>query len=140
MLSILDAYRDTMPPTRTYALREFIFVPVDPRYPEADGRLGNLTLKLQFRTGPRHNYAYCLDSYAIERDTPEPGDDGGQAFWFFNLTDPDAEQPYRCVVGGLRPPRCNCKAGICRVPGEPEITDGCKHRDGIQALLAAGLI
>ncbi len=139
MLSILDAVRDTLPPTRTYQLREFIFIPADSRERGEDG-LGRLTLKLQNRTGKRHNYRYDLDSYVLDDGGVEPGDEGGRGYFLLNLTDPEAEEVYRCVIGGMKPPRCNCKAGKCRVPGEPDITEGCKHRDAIQHLIEGGYL
>jgi hypothetical protein len=132
MLSHTDMIRDVLPPTKTYHVREFVFIPGD-----GEDGIGRLTLKLQHRRGVHR--AYDLDSYTVDRDTPEPGDNGGAAFWLMNVA-PDAEEPYRCVVGGLNAlPRCNCKAGKCRVPAD-ESTDGCKHRDAILHLIEAGFL
>jgi len=138
MLAILDAYSDVLPATRTYARRSFVWIPVDADHPEADGRLGNLSIKVQHSKSGVHRAVEC-DTYAVERDTPEPGDNLGTAFWLANITDPEAEEPYRCVVGGMTP-KCGCKAGKCKVPAEEGCTEGCKHRDAIAHLLGMGLI
>lgn len=137
MLSILDAVRDTLPETRTYHVREFIWIPADEQHPEADGRLGNLTLKLQFRRGTHRKFD--LDSYAVELDTaPDPMNNGGAAFWLVNLTDKEQDQPYRCVVGGLKP-RCTCKASQCQVrDDEGELV--CKHYSALKHLTESGYI
>ena len=138
MLAILDAYTDVLPPTKTYSRRSFCWIPADPESPEADGRIGNLTIKLQHsKSGVRRNVE--CDTYAVERDTPEPGDNGGTAFWLMNMTDPDAEEPYRCVVGGMNP-KCGCTAGKCKVPPDEGATLGCKHRDAIEHLIEGGYI
>lgn len=134
MLSYTDMIRDVMPATKTYHLREVMFVPGD-----GEDGLGRLTLKLQPRKGVHR--AFDLDSYHLDRDTPEPGDNGGQAFWVQNITDPDAAEVYRCVVGGLNAvPRCTCTAAKCKVPGQKNVTAGCKHRDAIQHLIEMGVI
>lgn len=140
MLSILDAYTEVLPPTKTYGRRSLCWIPANPQHPEADGRLGNLSIKLEHaRTGWGRNVE--CDTYAIERDTPLPGDNGGAAFWLQNFTDPEQEQPYRCVLGGLnRLSSCTCTAGKCRVPGEPDVTDGCKHRDALLHLIQEGFL
>jgi len=134
MLNFLDYYAADLPPTRTYGRRSFVFVPADPAL--TDGRLGNVTIKMQHAKSGVHR-AIELDTYAIEHDPhPEPGDHGGAAYWFTNLTDSEQEQPYRCVVGGLTP-HCDCQAGKCKVPGEEGVTEGCKHRDVLLALIDA---
>ncbi len=137
MLDILEAFSDTMPPTRTYKRRSFVFIPAKPEYRERTGLLGNLLTKVQ------HSRSGCgraveVDSYGIERDTPEPGDEGGAAFWLVNHADPNQHEPYRCVVGGLKP-KCGCKAGKCKVMDE----DGdlvCKHATALRQLMDAGMI
>lgn len=134
MLSYTDMIRDVIPPTKTYHLREVMFVPGD-----GDDGIGRLTLKLQHRRGI--NRAYDLDSYVLDRDTPEPNDNGGNAFLLKNITDETQDEIYRCVIGGLNAvPRCTCTAAKCKVPGEKGITDGCKHRDALGYLLANELI
>lgn len=137
MLAVLDAYSEVLGPTRTYARRSFVWIPADPNYPEADGRLGNLTIKVQHSKSGVRRAVEC-DTYLVERDTPEPGDECGQAFWLANVTDPDAEEPYRCVIGGLKP-KCGCRAGKCRVPADDH-TSGCKHRDTLEHLINEGII
>lgn len=132
MLDYVSMIRDLLPPTRSYQVREFIFVPGS----GGDG-LGRLTLKLQHRYGVHR--AYDLDSYRLDIDeTPEPGDHGGRAFWLENITDPDAEEVYRCVVGGLTP-KCGCKASRCQVRDQ----DGelvCKHASALRHLIQQGII
>lgn len=137
MLDILSFVSDTLPPTRTYARRSFVWIPADAEHPEADGRIGLLSIKLQHsRSGVRRSVE--CDTYAVERDDAGPQDMGGQPFWLMNTTDPEAEEVYRCVVGGLKP-HCTCKAGKCRVPPD-EGTDGCKHRDALLYLVRNGII
>lgn len=138
MFRVLDYVSDDLPPTRTYGRRSFCWLPVDETHPAYDGRLGSLIIKLQHARSGVHR-AIEVDRYAVERDTPEPGDNGGAAFWLLNELDKDAAEPYRCVVGGMTP-KCGCKAGQCKVPGEPDITEGCKHRDCILWLIQNGFI
>lgn len=137
MLSVLDAYSDTLPPTRTYKRRSFVWIPAVPEYTAKTGLLGNLITKLQHsRSGVNHSVE--VDSYMVEADTPEPGDEGGRAFWLVNHTDPDQTEPYRCVVGGLKP-KCGCKASKCQVRDE-EGELCCKHAASLRRLIAQGVI
>jgi hypothetical protein len=120
---------------RTYGKRRWCWVPADHDHPEWDRRLGNLTLLLQHaKTGWGRNLE--IDTYAIE-EQPLVGA-MGRKFLLLNLTDPEQEDVYETIVGPES--SCSCKAGKCRVPGEPEVTDGCKHRDGINCLIAEGLL
>lgn len=133
-LDFLAYTADSFGPTKTYARREFCWIPVKEHGP--DNLLGRLVIKLQHaKSGVHRNVE--VDSYLVEQDTPEPGDHGGRAFWVHNQTDPRAEV-YRCVVGGLTP-HCGCKAGRCGVPAD-EGTAGCKHRDALVELIARELI
>lgn len=133
MLSVLDMVRQRIAPTKTYALREIVWIPGS-----GEDGIGRLLVKQQYRDGKRHNYEYDLDSYAVNRDTPEPHDNGGTAFWLHNITDPEQEQPYRCVVGGLTP-KCNCKASRCDVRDEAgELT--CKHICSLSFLIENGYL
>lgn len=110
---------DDLPATRTYGRRSFAWLPCI-----SGEMLGELIIKLQHaKTGWGRNLE--IDTYAVDLDTPEPGDHGGLAFWLVNLSDETQERPYRCVVGGLTP-HCDCMAGKCKVRD----TDGelvCKH-------------
>lgn len=137
MLAILDAISDTLPPTRTYARRSFVWVPADVDRPEPDGRLGLLSIKLQHSKSGVRRAVEC-DSYSIERDATDPSDLGGVAFWLMNTTDPEAEEVYRCVVGGMKP-KCTCRAGKCRVVDD----DGeliCKHYSALTWLTERGFL
>jgi hypothetical protein len=153
VLDVLSFRTGDLAPTATYRRRAFCWVPADRDVPEADRRLGNLTLRVEhrgrryfrvrgirpagdepftYRAGPPARVE--VDTYAVSEDeTPEPGDHGGRAFWLFNQTDPDAEEAYRCVVGGLTP-KCRCLAGQCKVP-EP-----CKHLAGLTLLVESGIL
>lgn len=137
MLSVLDAYTTDLPATKTYGRRSICWIPA---YPNPQGFLGQLIIKLQHsKSGVGRNVE--VDTYSVEADTPEPGDNGGSAFWLSNLSDPAAEEPYRVVLGGLNAKTsCKCTAGKCRVPGEPDVTEGCKHRDSLGLLIAEGFI
>lgn len=137
MLDFLEMYSDELCPTRTYARRSFTWIPTKPEYRQRTGVLGNLLTKLQHsRAGV--NRSVEVDSYGVERDTPEPGDEGGQAFWLVNHTDPQQEQPYRCVVGGLKP-KCSCKASKCQVRDDAgELV--CKHFAALTRLIEGGYI
>jgi hypothetical protein len=138
MLAVLDAYSEVLTPTRTYQRRSFVWIPADPDYPEADGRLGNLSIKVQPSARKLGAKVEC-DTYFVERDTPEPGDELGAAFWLINMTDPQQEAPYRCIIGGLKP-KCGCKAGQCKVPADEGATLGCKHQDALAYLIENGIL
>jgi hypothetical protein len=152
MLDVLSFRTGDLAPTATYRRRAFCWVPADRDVPEADRRLGNLTLRVEhrgrryfrvrgirptgdepftYRAGPPARVE--VDTYAVSEDeTPEPGDHGGRAFWLYNLTDPAAEEAYRCVVGGLTP-KCGCKAGKCKA-------DSDKHLDALTLLVESGIL
>lgn len=135
MLRVLDFRSDDLPPTRTYGKRSWLWIPADRGYPEWDRRLGNLTLKLQHaRTG--WGRAIEVDTYAVVEE-PLVGIPG-RKFLLLNLTDPDQPDVYECIVGPQ--PLCTCMAGTCCVPGEPDITEGCKHRDAIAVLVDEGIL
>lgn len=137
MLDWVSMYSDTLPATRTYAKRSFTFVPAKPEYRERTGQIGYLLTRLQHaRTGVNRNVE--IDGYMLERDTPEPGDEGGMAFWLANQTDPDAQEVYRCVVGGLKP-KCTCKASKCQVRDD-EGSLVCKHFASLTRLIEEGVI
>jgi hypothetical protein len=55
---------------------------------------------------------------------------GVREFHLLKLHDLEQREPYRVRVGGVN--ECRCQAGQCRVPS------GCKHRDALAALIAAG--
>lgn len=129
-LDFLAYVADDLPATRTYGRRSYLWVPV--YEVGTDNLLGRLTLKMQHAKSGVHR-ALEIDTYLIERDSPEPGDDG-PAYWIHNQSDPKA-RVYRCVMG--RVPLCDCKAGTCRVPAD-DCTSGCKHRDVLRVLTEAG--
>lgn len=159
MLSFTDYRSGDFGHTATYARREFCWVPAYPSARAKTRLLGRLTIKLQpherryfkargvapegdepqtLRAG--RPSAVDIDTYLVEEiDYPEPGDHGGRAFWLVNKTDPDQQEPYRCVVGGLTP-HCNCDGGVCNKHPDLTRTQGCKHKDVLTHLIAEGIL
>lgn len=131
MLAVLDLITGELAPTATYAKRSFVFTPVDPEYPEPDGRLGNLTLKLQAAKGGTGR-KIDLDTYAIEESDNHNAAPGNRVFWFINLTDKAQVEPYETTVGPNH--KCTCKAGKCKVES------GCKHVAAMTALIEEGAV
>jgi hypothetical protein len=135
MLDILNSVSDDLPPTRTYQRRSFVWLPSDGEM------LGELIVKQQYaKSGVGRKLD--LDTYGIDRDPlNEPGDNGGEAFWIVNLSDPDAEQPYRCVVGGIHPfgGKCTCKASQCKVTDD-DAKLVCKHFCCLRYLIDNGIL
>lgn len=137
MLSILDAYSEVLPPSRTYPRRSFTWIPTTDEYAAKTAIVGNLLTKQQkSKSGVRRKVE--VSSYCVERDTPQAGDEGGVAFWVVNTLNPDQEEPYRCVVGGLQP-KCGCKAGKCKVTDD-EGSLVCKHNAALRHLIAMGIL
>lgn len=111
-----------LPPTRAYARR---------RAEWTRGRAGEGRLVITLWKTDRPDCVPEEDGYGVQAEAAAVGQIGRS---FLLLNETDAEQPdvYRTVVG--RDPTCTCKAGLCRVPG------GCKHRDALAAVVAAGLV
>jgi len=137
ILDVLAFTTGEMPPTASYGRRSWCFIPVRADAERFDGRIGNVTLKMQKARGGVGR-RIDVDTYAVEFDPNLEPNEHGLAFWFSNLTDPAQEQPYRVVVGG-KSGRCTCTAGQCRVPATPDVSEGCKHRDFLLAALAEGV-
>lgn len=123
---VLDALNLPLAPTRTYARRSCLYVPVDPTHPQWDGRCCTITIKLQ-HSKSKAGAEVELDTYAVEEQPPQPG--VGRTFLFLNLTDETQEDVYEVCLGPVN--LCKCKAGRCRVPD-------CKHRSAIQAVIDYG--
>lgn len=117
----------TLPATATYAGRAWAW---EPAPGAAAGRLGDLTIRLVHARGGKVEES----TYAVEDGGDLPGL-MGRAFTLTNLTDP-AARPYEVVLGPLG--RCGCDAGGFRAKSPGSL--GCKHRDALAALAAAGLL
>ncbi len=130
--SVLDFRSYPLGGTETYAKRSVLWIPADPDYPGHDGRLGQLTIKLQRARG--YGRVVEVGTYIVSPDTPEPKDYGCPAFWLYKVAD-DADdesanaEPYRAVVGPYLQ-RCGCMAGRCGL--------ACKHADAIWMLMEQG--
>lgn len=123
-LGVLSMISGDLPPTATYCRRSWVWIPGGP-----GGRIGTLTVQLQRgeRRG-RRTVSIESDSYAVVEDSA-PLNHRGAAFLLLNESDPAADEVYQVV---MRPEwRCNCKAGLCRVPA-------CKHRESLAAVIEAG--
>lgn len=123
-MSVLDLLTGSLPPTATYARRDWVWLPADPTdYP--DGRLGTLTIVLQHsrRAGAKQE----SDSYGVDFET-EPVGRMGANFLLVNDTDPQQPDAYRVLIGPEV--SCTCKAGKCRTP--------CKHIDAILDVIEQG--
>jgi hypothetical protein len=127
-----------LPPTATYAVREWRWVPADP----GAEVLGELTIVLQrhARNGRAKPTAVESDTYAVQHDTPPVGGPG-RAYLLLNLTDPDQADVYRVVIGPYPSgDTCSCPAGRVdlgrkrRAAGE--LT--CKHRSPIRQIIEQG--
>lgn len=124
---VLDALNLPLAPTRTYARRSCLWVPVDPTHPQWDGRCGTLTIKLQ-HSKSKAGAEVEIDTYAVEEQPPQPGL-MGRSFLLLNLTDDTQEDVYEVCLGPVS--LCKCKAGKCRLPA-------CKHRDALESVIAYG--
>ncbi len=125
----LDARRYDLRPGLTHRLRTILWVPADPAYPKWDGRLGQLTVKLQ-QAAAGWRRVLDVNTYVVSPDTPEPGDEGGRAFWLDNVTTGDGE--LRRAVVGDRVEKCTCDAGRAKL--------ACKHVDSLHKLIEEGIL
>ena len=137
MLSVIDFRTLMLPPTATYGQRCILFIPADPSSPGFDGRMGNVSIRLQRAKSGVHR-VFEIDTYAVEETADHNAPPGSRVFWFVNLTDRSQTEPYEVWVGPNS--KCSCKAGKCRVPGDPPNTEGCKHRDSVIALIEEEII
>lgn len=128
---MLTITTNELPPTLTYSHRSYVWFSLgtgEVVMPNGEvvPALGKLTIKL--RQGRRRNCKVELDTYAV--DEVEPEQFGTRLFVLLNMTDPEQPEPYRVTVGGMN--QCRCMAGKCRN------FSGCKHRDAMNDLIAAG--
>lgn len=123
-MGALDMICGRLPPTATYAVREYRWVPGG-----ADGRLGTLTLILQAaeRNGRRKPVKVESDTYAVCEDT-EPRGYYGLGLLLLNETDASQADVYRVVLGPAC--YCNCKAAQCKLE--------CKHLAAAMDVLLEG--
>jgi hypothetical protein len=125
-LASLRTYRGEMAATRTYHRRWWLWIPA-PRAESFDGYLllGQVAAK---------SYQFDEDTYAIcEVKSVWPG---ARMFVVRKLgaeAGSDQEQYQTTFPAGGRPSICTCRAGLCKV----EI---CRHRCGLAAVMAAGLL
>lgn len=107
MLRVLDYVTADLPPTRTYGRRSYCWVPADPTHPNWDGRLGNLTIRLQHaRSGWGRDIE--LDTYSVIEQPPSQFV-MGRDFLLLNLTDQEQQDVYEVRIGPVED--CTCIAG-----------------------------
>lgn len=117
-----------LPPTKTYARREAIFLPA---FGDCDGRLGSLTILL---CGKRTRFEG--DRYIVAPGVSAPGH---RQYLLANQSDPKADEIYTVTIG--RTPAlddCTCRAG--QTIGGFSTHDRCKHMASLRALLDEGVI
>ena len=127
-----DEFTGELPPTETYSRRAWTW---EPAGPDADGRLGTLTIELERDRGGRE-----YDEYAVAELDPLPGL-MGRVFRLVNMSETPPlpgfgeRTAYEVVVGGLA--RCGCPAGQFRAQhGEK----ACKHLAVLALLVGSGVI
>src|ERR1043166_6475623 len=110
----------TMPDTLSNGWRKGAWVPTS-----SVGGDGILSLSQR----PMKGGGSDLEVYAVQEEPPE--EFGTRLFLFVKLTDPDQEQPYKCVVGKVQ--SCSCEAGRMGFR-----RTSCRHRDALVAMISAG--
>ena len=127
-MDVLNSITIDLPATRTYARRECQWFGKD-----SSGFAGVI---LRLWGGRRAGSKMVeRDFYEVVETDPDPGLICRQ-FVFLNRTDPGQQLPYKVRIGLNH--SCTCDAGRARVPGEKNITDGCKHRDCVREVLESG--
>ncbi len=133
MTAALGMVTGSLPPTATYARRDWVWFPAAPGT-HPDDRDGSLTVLLQ--KGKRGGAKPEVDTYGVQeerdRDDLPPG---VRSFLLRNDTDASQRDVYRCAVGadagGEVWDRCTCRAG--------EMKQECKHVCCLRALIEEGL-
>lgn len=127
-MDVLNERLFTMPATRTYAKREAQW------YGQDDHGFGGVIIRLWHgkRAGSK---LIERDLYRVVEEEPPIGV-MARAFRLLNVTDPKQKFPYRVLIGANH--SCTCDAGRARVPGEKNVSDGCKHRDSLREALDSG--
>ena len=108
-------------PTRTYARREFRWIPT------VAGE-GVLVVRQRRTRDGREDAAV----YAVEETTRGVGSPE-RVFLVLCVTDEDGAEPYEVVVRCGTPLHCTCKAAKCRLAV-------CKHRDAVSLLVKSGVL
>lgn len=129
MLLVLDTLTGECSPTKTYARRQWVYVPEDRGAPGWTGAYAHVTIVMQ-KTGGGFAKAETF-KYLVEEQVEH-----GRAGRLFILVKRGPENPdgelYECFVADdERLSSCTCTAGQCRV-------DNCKHRDCIRDIIANG--
>ena len=132
-MSVLDMVSGTLPPTKTYVRRDYVWFPAD-FAAFKDGRIGSLTLVMQASRRPGARVE--TDTYGVDEEPNAGCPSGVRSFLLVNDTDAGQPDVYRCVVGsdagGLVFDKCTCKAGLCKLI--------CKHADALNHLIAEGVL
>ena len=131
----LDMQTGSLPPTASYARRDWVWMPADPCH-WSDGRIGTLTIILQ-HANSRPGCKQEVDHYGVQEETELGLPSGIRSFLLENDSDPDEYGPFRCMVGGMVE-TCGCEAGGAdRRRREPT---SCKHRDALKDMIEQGVI
>lgn len=132
-MSVLDMLSGDLKPTATYARRWWHWRPGDDAATgvECDG-----VLTIGMAKGRRAGSKIEEDHYAVQEldCIGRPG----RSFLLLNLFDSDQPDVYQATLYADGVTNCTCTAGQCRVPGTPDASQGCKHRDALLAVIAAG--
>lgn len=126
----MDVLSGSLPATRTYASRTWVWVGRSDPFDVADG-----TLTVTFTRGTTRRAAVESRRYAVQEI--DASYRGGRLFLFLKADgqpDPREADIYEVhqLNGDPRQTTCTCKAAGCRV-------ESCVHRDAIPALIEAGV-
>lgn len=131
---------DDLPETKTYPVRNWLYVPADLMSNAWDGRVGTLVIVQRRSAGP--DAKPDTGVYAVQ-DVLNTGP-GGRQFMLKKENEPGAtvtadaaaddakDEVHEVFLGdGNLPPKCSCDAGRAGLPN-------CKHRDALAAVIAKG--
>jgi hypothetical protein len=132
VVALLEECRGELPPTKSYDRRSWAWRPADASV--FDEHVDGVLTIFLTHTGKRivRNEVFV---YAVEVEWDAAADFGVRSFLLENFTEPDADGPFRCVVGSLHD-WCGCEAGrISAARGEDAV---CKHVSSLLALVNRG--
>lgn len=132
-MSVLDMFSGELAPTAAYKRRWWHWRPGDDPTTgvECDG-----VLTVGMQKGVRPGSKIEEDHYAVQE--VECVGRPGRAFFLLNIFDDEQPDVYQARLFADGVTDCTCTAGQCRVPGTPQVSAGCKHRDALAEVIAAG--
>jgi len=134
--ALAERRRGWLPPTATYARREYRVEPPDFAN-GGDAVPCDLVLFVLVTVAGKRWARTTWSRYAVQVEWEAAVDHGARSFLLENLDEPDAAGPFRCVVGSMRE-ECGCEAGGF----DRRRTDvvGCKHRAALSDLVSKGVM